>query len=116
MFWSKHRWAWFTWWFNHPPGKSICPKKDTYGHWALFLGLLWAPSPPFPRPHEKGHRQKLRFGARGVLEVGAVAEAEVLDEPAGAPRAGGSEGGTAGEGRRTQGRSASPWVLGKFWG
>ena len=26
-FGRKNRWPWFTWWFNHPPGPSISPKR-----------------------------------------------------------------------------------------
>ena len=27
LFWWENRWPWFTWWFNHLPGPSICPKR-----------------------------------------------------------------------------------------
>ena len=33
LFWLKQSMgfdAWFSWWFNHLPGPSICPQKDTY--------------------------------------------------------------------------------------
>ena len=27
LFWCKNRWPSFTWWFNHLPGPSFCPKR-----------------------------------------------------------------------------------------
>ena len=59
LFCSKNRWPWFTWWFNHPPGKSIYfPQKDTYAkaYYPFFSfraqnsGRTWCPGTQ-PRTH-----------------------------------------------------------------
>ena len=31
LFWSKNRWPWFAWWFNHLPGPSFCAKRTPMG-------------------------------------------------------------------------------------
>ena len=39
----KNRWPWFTWWFNHLPGPSICPKRTP------MVVSLWSFRAPVPR-------------------------------------------------------------------
>ena len=69
----ENRWPWFTWWFNHPPGSSISPKRTPMRTMSFLpnganrpRGFLWARSGWSPDNHQAPpwRPNRLAFHAR----------------------------------------------------